>query len=498
MLIAGGGLAGLSAALFLAHQGVPAMLVERHPGTSPQPKARRINIRTMELFRQIGIDEAVHAAGGTLAGHYRMAAGRTLAEAELLEFTLPGGTPDWDAITPATACLCAQDLLEPVLRGIAEERGVDVRFGTELLALTESDDAVSATLRGPDGETVTVTTPYVIAADGAHSPIRRQLGITRSGRGTLGSAVNVYFAADLRNLVRDKPFNLCQIEHPHATGAFASIDGERRWIYTTAAGDPGRDWAATVRTAIGSPDPEIEILSVLAWEPGMFVADRFSRGRIFLIGDAAHVMPPYAAAGANTGIQDAHNLAWKLAMVRSGQAPPVLLDSYHAERHPAGWFTADQSSIRTGNLRDMHSASTDGTPLADPLALILGYQYPAGAFVPDGTTAATDRLDLTAQPGTRLPHVRTGDGRSTLDLIGTGYTVLAGPAAALPDTADVPVHHISQPDRLGITATGAVLVRPDQIVAWREPATPDGIIRLPDLDTQLRHIPPIRTTGPAN
>ncbi|MFI6369094.1 FAD-dependent monooxygenase [Nocardia sp. NPDC050630] len=477
VLIVGGGLVGLSAALFLRRHGVATVLVERRATTSPQPKARRINIRTMELFGQLGIAEQVLEAARDLTGYQHFAAGPTLAQAERIPFTLPGGVPDWSTITPATACLCAQDLLEPVLRRIAVARGCDIRFGVELTDFVDATDGITATIRAADGTVERLRADYLIAADGASSPIRERLGIARDGRGTLGRAVNVYFRADLAELVRGREFNLCQIENADAPGAFASIDGSRRWIFTTTVGvdRPVDEWPNVLRTAIGVPDTPIELLSVLPWEPGMFVAERYRAGRVLLAGDAAHVMPPFAAAGANTGIEDVHNLAWKLAAVLRDEADPALLDTYHTERHPVGWYIADQSSIRTADLRTMNRESTDATPLADPIALILGHRYHAGALIDDGSTHTMAQLDLTGQPGTRLPHRRLPDGRSTLDLIDTSWALLVGPAGTAWH-ADLPleIHELDQdwPETVGLSPTGALLVRPDQIIAWRMPSLP--------------------------
>ncbi|WP_305779134.1 FAD-dependent monooxygenase [Nocardia nova] len=478
VLIVGGGLTGLTAALFLRHQGVPSVLVERRATTSAQPKARRINIRTMELFRRIGIAAAVEDAARGLSAHQAMAAGPTLARAERLPFSFPGGLPDWDAITPAAACLCAQDLLEPTLRELAEARGCDIRFGVECVDVTEDAAGLTATLRTAPDRVDPLRASYLVAADGAHSPIRERLKIGRHGRGTLGRAVNVYFRADLTEWVRGREFNLCQIENDRVPGAFASVDGAHRWIFTSSAevDHPAGRWPELLREAIGVPDIDVEVLSVLPWEPGMFIADTFRSGRVFLAGDAAHVMPPYAAAGANTGIQDGHNLAWKLALVLRGAAPAHLLDSYDLERRPVGRYIADQSSIRTADLRTMTRESTDGTPLADPIALILGTRYPAGAFVDDGSTHTMDHLDLAGQPGTRLPHRYLAAGRSTLDLIGTAFTLLVGPEAPDREFDAQPVE-IVRMDRswcatTGLTPTGALLVRPDQVIAWRVPVAP--------------------------
>jgi len=488
VLIVGGGLTGLTAALFLRHHGVTPVLVERHAGTSSQPKARRINLRTMETFRQIGVEEDIIKAARTLATFQGMAAGPTLAEASLLPFTLPGGLPDWDDVSPSQSCLCAQDALEPVLRQLATDRGADIRFGTELVSFTDDGDGVTATVRDPAGTQSTLRAAWLIAADGARSPVREQLGIGRDGRGSLGRAVSVYFRADLAALVRGREFNLCQVEQPGVRGTFASIDGTERWIYGTAPvpGRTGAEWAATIRAAIGA-DVDVQVLNVLEWEPGMFVAGRFRQGRVFLAGDAAHVMPPYAALGANTGVQDVHNLAWKLALTLRGAAGAALLDSYHAERHPAAWFAADQSSVRSVNLRTLLTESKDGTPLAHPLALTLGGQYQAGAVITDGATADMTRLDLGGQPGTRLPHRwLPGRHRSTLDLLDdSGLTLLTGPdgggwlAAARGVPGVSAAHVVPGPDgenwaqAAGLGRDGALLARPDHIVAWRSPGPPE-------------------------
>jgi len=480
VLIVGGGLVGLCASLFLSHQGVPSILAERRPATSPQPKARRISIRTMELFRQIGIDGPVTKAAAALADFQRMSVGPTMAQAEPLPFRPPGGNPDWAGCSPVAACLCAQDLLEPVLRDLAAERGGDIRFGTEVLDTGQDADGVTATLRGPGGELTRIRADYLIGADGPRSPVRERLGIARSGRGALHRVASVYFRADLSDLVRGREFNLCQIENPAAPGTFASINGTDRWIFTTAP-CPGRgpdEWRSITKAAIGRHDFHLSIDSVQEWELGQLVADRLSQGRIFLAGDAAHVMPPFAALGANTGIQDVHNLAWKLALVMGGRAGLELLDSYHAERHPAAWFAARQSLARTPNLREMQTTSADGTPLADPLALTLGFQYLAGAVIGDGSTADIHHLDLCGQPGTRLPHRwLPGRHRSTLDLAGRGMTLIIGTdgkawadaAAALSE----PGLGVGQVDlaawgaAVGTGNGGALLARPDQVVAWR-------------------------------
>ena len=382
VLVAGGGLVGLTMALLLRHHGVAVTVVEKRAATSPQPKARRFHLRTMEIFRELGLAGVVRDAARDLAGHDRMAAGRTLAEAGQLPRWAPPVAGTGAAgrrpveVSPELPCLIAQDTLEPVLREAAVAAGAGVRFRTELTAFTPDGEGVSADLAGPGAGRLRAR--YLVAADGARSPVRETLGITRSGRGFTGQPmVNVYFRADLAEVVRGREFNLCQIEHPDARGGLASVDGRFRWVFMSAGPAGGRDWPARLRTALGVPAPDLEVLSVLPWRGEMRVADRYRAGRVFLAGDAAHVMPPYAASGANTGIADAHNLAWKLAAVARGDAADALLDSYQAERRPAGWFAADQSARRTADLRAPVTGS--GSAAGSPASAPAGYWKPPAA-----------------------------------------------------------------------------------------------------------------------
>lgn len=463
MLVVGGGLVGLTAALVLRHHGVAVTLVERRAATSPQPKARRFHFRSMEVFRELGLAATVREAARDLADHDRMALGHTLVAAEQLPLWHPPGGHGPE-VSPELPCLIAQDVLEPVLRTAAQDTGVDVRFRTALTGFDQHPDAVTADIEGQP-----LRASYLVAADGARSGVRTALGIGRSGSGPIGEpAVNVYFRADLADVVRGREFNLCQIEHPEVPGALASVDGRFRWVFMTAGERTDRDWPALLRTALGVPAPDLDVLSVLPWQAEMLVADRYSTGRVHLAGDAAHVMPPFAAMGANTGISDAHELGWKLAAVLRGTAAPALLDSYDAERRPAGWFAADQSARRTLDLRGRGAPDTD---LAHPFVLAAGgFQYPEGALChpSDQDPEPIHEFAPAGRVGTRVPH-RWLDGartRSTLDLAGPGWALLVAgdPAPWERAAGGLPVHR-SDADFLP-TGT-ALLLRPDDVVAWR-------------------------------
>ena len=365
-----------------------------------------------------------------------------------------------------------------------------MRFGTELAGFGQDDDEVTAQILDVgSGRRERIAARYLIAADGARSGVREALGIGRSGRGAVGRpSVSVYFRADLADVVRGREFNLCQIDHPDAPGGLASVDGRRRWVFMSPGGADGRDWPALLRTALGVPAPDLEVLSVLPWQAEMRVADRYTGGRVHLAGDAAHVMPPFAASGANTGIADVHNLGWKLAAVLRGDATPALLDSYDAERRPAGWFAADQSSRRTRDLRGL--AGGPDPALAHPLVLAAGgFQYPAGALVPGPRGPTRSRSRSSARPAASAPGSRTAGWtwpapgrRSTWPAPAGRWPTRTGLTRTdLSDRPDVDRPAPAGPIRTGPTRTGSthtgyadflpagecLLLRPDHIVAWR-------------------------------
>src|SRR5579885_244397 len=239
VLIVGGGIVGLSASLFLSQQGIQSLLVERHAGTSIHPRARGVNGRTMELYRELGIDEAVRAAGAELADTFGIFKGQTLVEVieakprkdEGKKQNLPGAGL-LEQISPTSGARGTQDKVEPVLLAAARERGGDLRFHTELITFTQDEAGVTATLRNrEDGSEYQVRADYMIAADGAGSNIRSMLGVSTSVRGSLGHLRNILFRADLSELVRGRRFSMCLIERPEVRGLFTSINNKDIWVF---------------------------------------------------------------------------------------------------------------------------------------------------------------------------------------------------------------------------------------------------------------------------
>ncbi|MEU4674964.1 FAD-dependent monooxygenase [Amycolatopsis sp. NPDC023774] len=352
------------------------------------------------------------------------------------------------------------------------------------MSFTQSSSGVTAALRSPGGEVSEVAADYLIAADGARSPVREALGIPRSGYGHLADNLDIAFRADLTELVRDKKFNLCQIENPAVSGAFVSVNGTDRWLFSTSdfpgsatLGDDG--WRDLLRTVVGVPDLEVEVLSLMPWESGMYVADRYAEGRVFLAGGAAHAMPPMAAAAANTAIGDVHNLAWKLAAVLAGSASPALLDTYHAERHPVGYATAEFSSRVSGHLGTMIASVTSGEVPVDPVTAVFGVQYDEGAFVPDSRgPAPSDHYAPGGRPGTRVPHAWVSPGLSTVDLAGPGFALLTSPGETrwTATARHLGLRTVAVPDptwldSVALSPDGALLLRPDAVVAWHSLST---------------------------
>ncbi|HEY5834388.1 FAD-dependent oxidoreductase, partial [Streptomyces sp.] len=394
VLITGGSLVGLSTSLFLGRLGVRHLLVEKHPGTSHHPRGRGNNVRTMELFRTAGIEGAIREAASVLAGNHGILQAESLTgdnQKWLFREIDPGG--GLARFSPSGWCLCSQNDLEPVLLKEARRLGGEIRFGVELRSFEQDDEGVTAVVRHRDtDETRVVRADYLVAADGPRSPVRERLGVGQTGAGELFHNVSVTFVAKrLADVVGDRHFIACYLTNPEADGALLPVDNEERWVFHLPwhpdRGEPLEAFtdercAAHIRTAVGVPDLEIEITGKAPWHAAERVAERYSAGRVFLAGDSAHEMSPTGAFGSNTGIQDGHNLAWKLAAVLGGWAGPGLLDTYGAERRPVAVATSERASARSAEHNHPgYDAAPGAGRQSGVLTVALGYRYPAGAVV---------------------------------------------------------------------------------------------------------------------
>ncbi len=502
VLIVGAGAAGLSSSALLAKYGVRSLLVEKRRETFIYPKARNLSFRSLEILRGLGLSDEVHAVADGVSDMFVKPTLNSADQARAMDVSALFA-PFAELTPEPPGQYCPQSRLEPMLLAETRRRGSEVRYGAGLVSFEQDDTGVTAVVREVDsGKTERVRADYLVTADGVHSPIRGALEVTTSGYGALPIfVIFVYFKAPWRKFVPDLgDGDGVQVKNADVDGIFLAVDGDLGMFITTYLPGKGESaeqftperCAALLTRAFGERI-DTQIIEVASWQPHELVADQFRCGRVFLVGDAAHTMPPFKAGGANTAIQSADNLAWKLGAVLNGQAHPALLGTYHAERHPVGRFNARQSltgpSIALLRL-------DDDRPLLPPeeeapmFALLAGYQYRSAAVVsnepPPADPDAVQLVDeLRGQPGTRVPHVWVRDGVSTLDLLGPGFTVLTGDErwCAAAASVSVAAHRILSEEWQSITGlepSGALLVRPDDFVGWRcedLPADPDGALR---------------------
>src|SRR4051812_5755909 len=518
VFVTGGSLVGMTMGLLLAHQGVRVIVAEHHRGTAIHPRAAQITQRTMEILRGVGIEQIVRdKSGEQFVQDGAIMAVDTLAGRELAHFiaNLNEGIRD---VSPSERVFISQSLLEPLLRTRAEELGANLRFATDVVSFRQDGEGVTATLRHRDTNVEeTVRARWMVAADGAHSRTREHLGIAMHGHGVFSRSVTIYFRADVTPLLRGRNLSVIYVNNPTLRGFFRiEKPFDRGFLAINALGDPadpitdvatgltGERARELVQLALGSDAVPVTVDNVMPWNASADVADRLRSDRVFLAGDSAHVMPPNGGWGGNTGIQDAHNLAWKMAMVLQGTADAALLDTYEAERRPIAVFTTEQAYTRYVT-RTAPYLGTDGMqPPAGDLDVELGYAYDSAAIVGAAGPAHENPRDSNGRPGTRAPHLwitRNGAQISTLDLLGSSpqssrrearptFTLIAGTSghrwceaahrAASELGLPVAVHRVGESAgdsdegverAFGIEADGAVLVRPDGFVGWRAAAT---------------------------
>jgi 2-polyprenyl-6-methoxyphenol hydroxylase-like FAD-dependent oxidoreductase len=485
VLIIGGSLVGLSASLFLAWRGVPHILVEKHTGSSPHPRAMGFTETTMEHYRAVGIaDRIPQAPRGTRLRRVKVA---SLSSDWISESDwTPGQSVDRSHdLSPCTGAAIAQDKLEPILCNAAQEMGADLRYGVELLNFEHRADKVTAQLRNREsGIDYDITADFLIAADGAASGIREALGIARNGVGHLKTLHSVLFSCPEADQFLARGAQQFEIEQD-GFRAFLTTYGDSRWVLMLSDGKERsrEDLAAAVRRALGSDMP-FDILTTGQWEMAGRIADRYSEGRVFLAGDAAHQLPPTRGGfGANTGIDDVWNLAWKLERVVSRASPVSLLDTYSVERQPIGFLRHQQTFSRPDYAQWVGDAFTPDLLFSND-AMEFGQLVRSSQVIaaPSELPAAASPDEWKGQPGTRAPHVwiiKSEVRVSTLDLFGREFVFLTANRAWRAGVkrfdlkiveVNADVHFLPESsfgDVFGVGAEGATLIRPDGIVAWR-------------------------------
>lgn len=527
VLIVGAGPVGLALAGDLGWRGTPCLVVEQSDGSIYQPRQDLVGIRTMEFCRRWGIAADVEASpyprdypqdniyiAGSLAEGWEL--GRHRA-------------PSMDASRPPPQSpqkreRCPQNMFDPILAGFAGSFDcVDIRYGHRFISLEDTGDAVIAEIEDLERrETSRIRARFLVGCDGAGSRVRDAVGIRMSGDPALTYTTNIIFRCAGFEALHGIPpgYRFIFLDADGTWATIVAINGRDQWRMSIIGSRESRrelstdDVHAAIRRAVGR-DFDYEILTVVPWTRRELVAERFSRGNVFIAGDAAHCMSPTGGFGMNTGIGDGVDLSWKMTAVLNGWGGPGLMPSYDAERRPIGLRNVREAS---GNLRRMLSPGrnptlldrTDkgagtrdavGRDLADAmqrewntLGIHLGYRYEDSPIcAPDDTNAPPDEVMTYTQmsrPGARAPHVWIDDGRSTLDLFGPGFALLrlgadapdAGPIVSAAARRDVPldVFHLKGAEVAAAYERSLVLVRPDGHVAWRGDAAPEDSTALID------------------
>lgn len=561
VLIVGGGASGLTASMLLSSYGISTYLISRYPETSNLPKAHLLSIKTMEIYREVGVEDAIRAISCPdenmrhVAWYAGLAGDDPDAGRRIARFGAWGRgrqEVDWLAASDNAYTNLTQSRLEPLLKAHAERLGPGtVHFNHQFLGMIEDADGVTAEIEDrATGERYPVRARYLLACDGGRT-INPLVDVTMDGQGAMATTISVHFSADLSRWARDPDVLIRAILSPEVgyPCVLVPMGPERwgpdstEWVFHLLSfpGDHKR-WdeasaVAAMKTALGLPDLQPTVHMVSYWPLDALVASRFRAGRTFIVGDAAHRMPPAGGHGLNTAVQDAYNLCWKLAAVLRGRGGPSLLDSYETERRPVAQRTvaaAFENWKNGGTVAAALGFSSSNTPEQNWQNLRLlwangpeadqarrraneglgkvvqtynhlhhnfGYHYEEGALVAEDGAPQTegDTYVASTRPGHTLPHAWVEDlqGRRALgEFAGHGrFLLVVGEegerwCAAAQDvarrrnieietvrigvhTGDFLDHRRDWHRRSGIGQQGAVLVRPDRFVAWRAQELPE-------------------------
>lgn len=526
ILIVGGGPVGLTLAIDLGQRGVSCTLIDKRAAPGFLPKMERCNARTMEHFRRLGIAEEIRAVGYASDLPMDVFIVTKLTEPPLLHHPYPSidelkarAAQVNDGTEPLEPYqLISQYTLEPLLKAVAERTpGVTVRFGHELVDLEQDDEGVAATIRRPDGSVTEIRASYLVGCDGGSSTVRKKLGIALEGEADILSLRQALFRCD--DLYDRIPIG--KGRHYHVAddrSTFLIVQDDRRHFTLHAVVDRDEDMADLFERIVDLPI-DYETLYVGEWTQRLMLAEHYRRHRVFIAGDAAHLVVPTGGLGMNTGAGDALDLSWKLAGTVQGWGGPGLLDSYEPERRAVGARNVDASRQASLGRRTWRAAYapdiTDDSPAGeatrrnlaaiadreqrksnDLLGIELGYRYDRSPLIlHEAGEGPTDGFTYvpTARPGARLPHVWLDDGSALHDRLGFGYTLVrqadaSGTSAGLQAAfarvgAPLEVLEIVSAAAREIYRADQVLVRPDLHVVWRGDELPTDLGHLMDVAT---------------
>ena len=519
IIIVGAGPVGLTLAIDLGKRGIRCLLVEQKAEPQFLPKMERCNARTMELFRRMGLADTVREGGLAPDIPMDVYVIRSMTKPPLLRLEYPSvdaarqriaGIND-GSLPLEPYQLISQYALEPILKRIAESLpNIDVRYSTEFLEAAQDDQGVDVTIRQADGTTLTVRADYLVGCDGGGSLVRRQLGIRLRGEGDVGRLRQGLFRCD--TLFESLPMGDGPGRGRHyllATNrpVFMIMQSSTRHWTVHAAVDSDEAMKRQFEQIVGRPI-EYDMLYCAEWRQNLLLADRYREGRVFLAGDAVHLVIPTGGLGMNSGIGDATDLSWKLAATLEGWGGPWLLESYETERRQVGervigasryaslgyrtWLShyapeieAETPEGEAARAEIARVADVEGRKALEMIGAELGYRYidsPVIDNVPGGPEQMFRVYQPTAWPGARLPHLWLENGTALHDLIPTsGYTLLRLGGRADTDALvaafarrGVPLTLLDIPDSqaLSVYQRPYLLLRPDLHVVWRDDAPP--------------------------
>jgi 2-polyprenyl-6-methoxyphenol hydroxylase-like FAD-dependent oxidoreductase len=525
VLIVGAGPVGLTLAFDLGRRGVRATLIEQKAAPEFLPKMERCNARTMEIFRRMNLAGEIRAAG--LDRHVPMDVYIALAMNQPPLLRLP-----YPSVAEAQAQIAARNdgsmprepyqlvsqyTLEPLLKSAVERlSSITVRYGHEFLFLSQDADTVTAAVRDPDGRVVDIRAQYMVGCDGGASVVRKQLGIQLRGEGNLLRLHQaLYYAPDLYDAIPigEGPGKGRHYHIADAQSTFLIMqDSTKHWTLHAVV-DKAEDMAVQFERTIGVP-VSYELLYVGEWKQNLLLADCYASGRVFLAGDAVHLVIPTGGLGMNTGVGDAIDLSWKLDATLRGWGGPNLLPSYEIERRQVGernvgasrYASLGRRKWRSQHRPNIRDATSEGQATRDNLARVanveqrktnemigaeLGYRYVGSPVIwdePGGPEHLLREYIPTTWPGARLPHVWLREGRSVHDAIGDGYSLLrlgrsnadtSGVERALQARhAPVDVLTIEGDAPRDVYGYDLILVRPDLHVVWRGNTPPSDPAQL--------------------
>lgn len=531
VLIVGAGPVGLTLAVDLGQRGIRCILVEKRSGPAFLPKMERVNARTMEIYRRMGLARKIRAAGLAREIPMDVYIVLDLTRPPLLRLPYPSVAEAEAAIRATTDGsaplepyqLISQYTLEPLLKAEAETlSSVGLRWSTEYLSHAQDAGGVTTTVRTTAGTTEQIRADYLVGCDGGSSAVRQALGIKVNGEANLrGFRQGLYYCEDLfhRIPIGNGPGHG---RHYHVADEEATFlimqDSTKHWtVHSSVPTDA--DMERQFEKAVGIP-VSYKMLSCNPWRQNLLLAERYQDRRVFLAGDAVHLVIPTGGLGMNSGVGDAVDLAWKLDATLKGFGGPNLLASYEFERRQIGDRNVGASryaalgrrkwrSMWRPNIRDdtpegrqtreimVTIADVEQRKSNEMIGAELGYRYVASPIIcdiPGGPEHLFRSYEPTTWPGARLPHIWLDDGSAMQDRIPKeGYTILrlgrtrhdSSALARALKSHGAPVAEHEVPDQVARDVYGfdLVLLRPDLHVVWRGNAAPDDAVEVARIAT---------------